>query len=133
MPVSLEGHEKRLSRLEKKDEHYEERFSRLHKKIDENEQKSEEETKRIFQSLDDIKSGQHSQELTNQKMNFTLDTINRERELDRENREKKEEEKKQHEKESRNDIKQIKLLILGAILTLGTTFIGSLVRMWLGI
>lgn len=39
----------------------------------------EEDNKKIFSSLDDIKKGQHSQDLVNQKMNFTLDSINRER------------------------------------------------------
>lgn len=122
MPASLEGHEKRLSRLEKKDEHYEERFSRLHKKIDENEKKSEEETKRIFDALDDIKNGQHSQELVNQKMIFTLDSINRERELD-----------KEAKKESRNDMRKIKYWSLGLIGTVATSLVVAAIRMWIGI
>lgn len=122
MPASLEGHEKRLSRLEKKDEHYEERFSRLHKKIDENEKKSEEETRKIFDALDDIKNGQHSQELVNQKMNFTLDSINRERELD-----------KEAKKESRNDMKKIKYWSLGLIGTVATSLVVAAIRMWIGI
>lgn len=122
LPASLEGHEKRLSRLEKKDEHYEERFSRLHKKIDENEKKSEEETRKIFDALDDIKTGQHSQELVNQKMNFTLDSINRERELDQETK-----------KENRQDMKKLKYWMLGLIGTLGTSLLLALIRTWLGI
>ena len=122
MPTSLEGHEKRLSRLERKDEHYEERFSRLHKKIDENEKKSEEETRKIFDVLDDIKTGQHSQELVNQKMNFTLDSINRERELDKETK-----------KENRQDMKKMKYWMLGLIGTLGTSLLLALIRTWLGI
>ncbi|CAM4129745.1 DUF2951 family protein [Jeotgalicoccus halotolerans] len=122
MPASLEGHEKRLSRLERKDEHYEERFSRLHKKIDENEKKSEEETKRIFDVLDEIKTGQHSQELVNQKMNFTLDSINREREID-----------KEAKKENRQDMKKLKYWMLGLIGTLGTSLLVALIRTWLGI
>lgn len=133
MPMSLEGHEKRLSRLEKKDEHYEERFSRIHKKIESTETKFEEETKRIFDVMDEIKRGQHSQELVNQKMNFTLDTINREREIDKEEKEKREKEQKEAEKESRKDVKQIKYIIYGMIATVGATFIGSLIRLWLGI
>lgn len=39
----------------------------------------EENDDKIFDSLDEIKNTQHSQNLINQKMDFTLDSINRER------------------------------------------------------
>ncbi|MDU0431243.1 DUF2951 family protein, partial [Staphylococcus chromogenes] len=47
----------------------------------------EENDDKIFDSLDEIKNTQHSQNLINQKMDFTLDSINREREIDKENKE----------------------------------------------
>ncbi|MEJ7437956.1 DUF2951 family protein, partial [Staphylococcus warneri] len=37
----------------------------------------EDNDEKIFASLEQIKDGQHNQELINQKMNFTLDSINR--------------------------------------------------------
>lgn len=122
MPNTPDGHERRLGRLEKKDEHYEERFNRIHQKIDENEKKAKEDTDRLFHSLEEIKTGQHSQELTNQKMNFTLDSINRERELD-----------KEAKKEQRNDMKKIKYWSLGLIGTVATSMIVAALRLWLGI
>ncbi|HEC2155305.1 DUF2951 family protein [Staphylococcus delphini] len=82
----------------------------------------EEDNKKIFSSLDDIKKGQHSQELVNQKMNFTLDSINRERELN-----------KEKDEESRKDFKQIKYLLLGTVATLGSSLLLALLRSWLGI
>lgn len=47
----------------------------------------EENDDKIFDSLNEIKNTQHSQNLINQKMDFTLDSINREREIDKENKE----------------------------------------------
>lgn len=132
MSMSLESHDKRITRLEKKDEHFEERFSRIHSKIDENEKKSDEQTKKIFESLDTIKDGQHSQDLVNQKMDFTLNSINRERELDAEDKKKRIEERKEAERESRRDLKQMKYLSFGMIGTVGTSLIVALVRTWLG-
>ncbi|MCE3399461.1 DUF2951 family protein, partial [Staphylococcus aureus] len=46
----------------------------------------EDNDEKIFSSLEQIKDGQHNQNLVNQKMNFTLDSINRERELEKENK-----------------------------------------------
>lgn len=122
MSLSLESHEKRLTRLEKKDEHFEERFSRVHNKIDENEKKANEETKKIFDVLDDIKKGQHSQDLVNQKMDMTLDSINRERETEKETK-----------KEQRKDFKQIKYLFIGMVGTVGTSVLVAAIRLWIGI
>ena len=48
----------------------------------------EDNDEKIFASLEQIKDGQHNQELINQKMNFTLDSINREREIDKESKKK---------------------------------------------
>lgn len=82
----------------------------------------EEDNKKIFSSLDDIKKGQHSQDLVNQKMNFTLDSINRERELN-----------KEKEKESRKDFKQVKYLLIGTVATIGSSLLLAFLRSWLGI
>lgn len=82
----------------------------------------EEDNKKIFSSLDDIKKGQHSQELVNQKMNFTLDSINRERELN-----------KKKDEESRKDFKQVKYLLLGTVATIGSSLLLAFLRSLLGI
>ena len=42
---------------------------------------------KLHNSLKEIEKGQHTQEIINVKMNYTLDSINREREIERENRE----------------------------------------------
>lgn len=47
-------------------------YERRIKRLEDNDEK-------IFNSLEQIKDGQHNQNLINQKMNFTLDSINRER------------------------------------------------------
>ena len=72
--------------------------------------------------MDDIKKGQHSQDLVNQKMNFTLDSINRERELN-----------KEKEKESRKDFKQVKYLLIGTVATIGSSLLLAFLRSLLGI
>lgn len=82
----------------------------------------EEDNKKILSSLDDIKKGQHSQDLVNQKMNFTLDSINRERELN-----------KKKDEESRKDFKQVKYLLLGTVATIGSSLLLAFLRSLLGI
>lgn len=57
-------------------------YERRIKRLEDNDEK-------IFNSLEQIKDGQHNQSLINQKMNFTLDSINRERELESQNKKKK--------------------------------------------
>ncbi|MBF0770300.1 DUF2951 family protein [Staphylococcus warneri] len=92
-----EDYERRITRLEKNDE-------------------------KIFDSLEQIKDGQHNQNLVNQKMNFTLDSINRERELERENK-----------KENQKNIKDIKMWVLGLVGTIVGSLIIALLRMIFGI
>lgn len=133
LPQSLEGHDRRLSRLEERDKTIDQRIQNVHTKMDEHKTIVEKDIKRISSTLDEIKNGQHSQQLVNQKMDFTLDSINREREREKEDREKREQEQQDSEKESRKDVKQIKYIIYGMIATVGATFIGSLIRLWLGI
>lgn len=133
MPNTPQGHENRITRLEKKDEHYEERFNRIHKKIDENERKAKEDSEKLFKSLDDIKQGQHSQELINQKMDFTLETINRDRERETEYKREERERQEREDKERRMDVKKVKYWSLGLIGTVITSLVIAALRMWLGI
>ncbi|PTI21309.1 DUF2951 family protein [Staphylococcus warneri] len=90
-------YERRIRRLEKNDE-------------------------KIFDSLEQIKDGQHNQNLVNQKMNFTLDSINRERELEKENK-----------KENQKNIKDIKMWVLGLVGTIFGSLIIAVLRMFFGI
>ena len=85
-------------------------------------QRLEDNDEKIFASLEEIKDGQHSQELINQKMTFTLDSINRERQIDQENK-----------KENKKNIKEVKMLMLGTIFTIASTLIVTIIRMILGI
>ncbi|AAX91384.1 DUF2951 family protein [Staphylococcus phage EW] len=72
----------------------------------------ESDVKEIKNSLVQIKEGQHKQDLVNQKMDLTLDSINRERELDKESKE-----------ANRKNIREVKMWILGLV----GTIVGSLV------
>lgn len=89
--------ERRVNRLEKNDE-------------------------KIFSSLEEIKDGQHNQNLVNQKMNFTLDSINRERENEKETK-----------KENQKNIKDIKMWVLSLVGTIFGSLIIALLRMVFGI
>ncbi|MEB7365447.1 DUF2951 family protein [Staphylococcus borealis] len=82
----------------------------------------EDNDERIFTSLEQIKDGQHNQELINQKMNFTLDSINREREIDKESK-----------KENRKNIKEMKRLMLGMVFSVAGSIIFAVIRMVFGI
>lgn len=90
-------HERRIERLEQNDE-------------------------KIFNSLEEVRKGQHTQELVNQKMDFTLDSINRERQIEKENKE-----------ENKKQFSQLKWLILGTMATLFGSLILAVIRSWLGI
>ncbi|PNZ88673.1 DUF2951 family protein [Staphylococcus devriesei] len=85
-------------------------------------QKLEDNDEKIFTSLEQIKDGQHNQDLINQKMNFTLDSINRERRIDQENK-----------KENKKNIKEVKMLTLGTVFTIASTLIVTILRMVFGI
>lgn len=82
----------------------------------------EDNDERIFASLEQIKDGQHNQELINQKMNFTLDSINREREIDKESK-----------RENRKNIKEMKRLMLGMGFSVAGSIIFAVIRMVFGI
>ncbi|QEX32041.1 DUF2951 family protein [Staphylococcus lugdunensis] len=82
----------------------------------------EDNDEKIFTFLEQIKDGQHNQNLVNQKMNFTLDSINRERELDQENK-----------KENKKNIKEIKMWVLGLVGTIVGSLIVAILRIVFGI
>ncbi|WP_436871468.1 DUF2951 family protein [Staphylococcus pseudoxylosus] len=77
---------------------------------------------KIFTSLEQIKDGQHNQNLVNQKMDFTLESINRERELEKESK-----------KENQKNIKDIKMWVLGLVGTIMGSLIIAVLRMVFGI
>ncbi|UXS76378.1 DUF2951 domain-containing protein [Staphylococcus chromogenes] len=82
----------------------------------------EENDDKIFDSLDEIKNTQHSQNLINQKMDFTLDTINREREIDKDNKE-----------ANRKNIREVKMWILGLVGTIAGSLVIAVLRTLFGI
>ncbi|MDW4372974.1 DUF2951 family protein [Staphylococcus saprophyticus] len=82
----------------------------------------EDNDEKIFSSLEQIKDGQHNQNLVNQKMDFTLESINRERELEKENK-----------KENQKNIKDIKMWVLGLVGTIVGSLIIALLRLLFGI
>lgn len=82
----------------------------------------EDNDEKIFSSLEQIKDGQHNQNLVNQKMDFTLESINRERELEKENK-----------KENQKNIKDIKMWVLGLVSTIVGSLIIAVLRMVFGI
>lgn len=90
-------------------------YERRIKRLEDNDEK-------IFNSLEQIKDGQHNQNLINQKMNFTLDSINRERELESQNK-----------KENQKNIKDIKMWVLGLVGTIISTLIITTVKMIFGL
>lgn len=82
----------------------------------------EDNDEKIFSSLEQIKDGQHNQNLVNQKMDFTLESINRERELEKESK-----------KENQKNIKDIKMWVLGLVGTIIGSLIIAVLRMVFGI
>ncbi|PTF04396.1 hypothetical protein BUY45_03990 [Staphylococcus devriesei] len=90
-------------------------YDRRLKRLEDNDEK-------IFNSLEQIKDSQHNQNLVNQKMNFTLDSINRERENE-----------KEQKQENQKNIKDIKMWVLGLVGTIFGSLIIALLRMVFGI
>ncbi|WP_411844436.1 DUF2951 family protein [Salinicoccus sp. HZC-1] len=131
--MSLEGHDRRLSRLEERDKKYDDKFETLNKKIDENEKKAQEDYKRLFSSMEEIKNGMHSQELINQKMNFTLDSINKERAADIEAKREREEKDEKIKDEQRKNTRKVVWSFFGLAGTIITSLIISALRLWIGI
>ncbi|MCS4487184.1 DUF2951 domain-containing protein [Staphylococcus americanisciuri] len=82
----------------------------------------EENDEKIFDSLEQIKDAQHGQNLINQKMDFTLDAINRERENDHERK-----------KENNRNIREMKMWVLGLVGTVIGSLVIAFLRILLGI
>ncbi|WP_432368770.1 DUF2951 family protein [Staphylococcus chromogenes] len=82
----------------------------------------EENDEKIFNSLEQIKDAQHGQNLINQKMDFTLDTINREREIDKENKE-----------TNKKNIREMKMYVIGLVGTIVGSLIIAILRTVFGI
>ena len=81
----------------------------------------EDNDEKIFNSLEQIKDGQHNQNLINQKMNFTLDSINRERI------------RISKQKKKIKNIKDIKMWVLGLVGTIAGSLIVAVLRMFFGV
>jgi len=123
--VSSEGNqdiERRVGILEDKDRYNDKRLRNIERTMKEDRKEINESIEKLHNSLKEIEKGQHTQEITNVKMNYTLDSINREREIEKENKE-----------ESRKEFKQLRWLIIGTIFTLLSSLILAAIRSWLGI
>lgn len=114
--------ERRVGLLEEKDRYNDKRFRQIEKTAKQDRVEVDETITKLYESMREIEKGQHTQELTNQKMDFTLDSINREREIEKQNKE-----------DSRREFKQLKWLITGTVATLLGSLILAFVRSWLGI
>lgn len=122
--LSVEGTkdiERRVNILEDKDRYNDKRFRTIENTMKEDRKEVYESIEKLHNSLREIERGQHTQELTNQKMDFTLDSINKERETER-----------LHKEESKKQFNQLKWLILGTIFSIIGTFVWTSIKMWLG-
>lgn len=113
--------ERRVNILEDKDRYNDKRFRTIENTMKEDRKEVYESIEKLHNSLREIERGQHTQELTNQKMDFTLDSINKERETER-----------LHKEESKKQFNQLKWLILGTIFSIIGTFVWTSIKMWLG-
>ncbi|MBF7019612.1 DUF2951 family protein [Staphylococcus sp. 18_1_E_LY] len=114
--------EQRLGVLEEKDRYNDRRFRDIEEKVKEDKRDTDGTVKKLYTSLEEIKQSQHTQEKTNLKMDYTLNSINREREIERENK-----------KQSQKDFKQLRFMMLGTVATLFGSLLLALIRSWLGI
>lgn len=114
--------EQRLGVLEEKDRYNDRRFRDIEEKVKEDKRDTDGTVKKLYTSLEEIKQSQHAQEKTNLKMDYTLNSINREREIERENK-----------KQSQKDFKQLRFMMLGTVATLFGSLLLALIRSWLGI
>ena len=114
--------EQRLGVLEEKDRYNDRRFRDIEEKVKEDKRDTDGTVKKLYTSLEEIKQSQHTQEKTNLKMDYTLNSINREREIEREKK-----------KQSQKDFKQLRFMMLGTVATLFGSLLLALIRSWLGI
>lgn len=107
--------ERRVGILEDKDQYNDTRFRKIENAQQEDRQHFRDSIEKINDSLREIERGQHSQELTNQKMNMTLDAVNKERE------------------DSKKRFSRLSWLIISGIATIMTSAVWATLRLWLGI
>lgn len=120
--VGTKDIERRVGILEDKDRHNDKRFRKIEEVQKEDRDNFKDSIEKLYNSLEQIKQSQHTQELTNQKMDFTLDSIHRERDIEKENKE-----------QSQKDFKQLRFMMLGTVATLFGSLLLALIRSWLGI
>jgi len=120
--VETKDIERRVGILEDKDRYNDRRFKKIEEVQKEDRDNFKESIEKLYNSLEEIKQSQHTQEKTNLKMDYTLNTINRERELEKENK-----------KQSQKDFKQLRFMMLGTVATLFGSLLLALIRSWLGI
>lgn len=114
--------ERRVNILEDKDRYNDKRFRNIEKMQKEDRENFRESIEKLYDSLREIERGQHTQELTNQKMDFTLDSINKERESE-----------KQNKQETKKQFNQLKWLIIGTVFSILGSLAWTSLRMLLGI
>ncbi|WP_259343238.1 DUF2951 family protein [Staphylococcus gallinarum] len=122
--MSSEGNqdiERRVGILEDKDRYNDKRLRNIENTIKEDRKEINESIEKLHNSLKEIEKGQHTQEITNVKMNYTLDSINREREIEKENRE-----------ENKKQFQQLKWLIIGTIFSILGSLIWTSIKMLVG-
>lgn len=113
--VETKDIERRVHILEDKDRYNDKRFRKIEDTQQEDRQHFRDSIEKINDSLREIERGQHSQELTNQKMNITLDAVNKERE------------------DSKKRFSRLSWLIISGIITILTSAAWAGLRMWAGL
>lgn len=107
--------ERRVGALEDKDKFNDKRFRKIEETQQKDRQYFRDSIEKVNDTLREIERGQHSQELTNQKMNMTLDEVNKERE------------------DSKKRFSRLSWLIIGGIVTITTSAVWAGLRMILGL
>lgn len=107
--------ERRVGILEDKDRYNDKRLRKIEEVQKEDRKNFQNSIEKLHDSLKEIERGQHTQELTNQKMDFTLDAINKERE------------------DNKKLFNKLTWLIISGIFTIITSVIYAAIRMWIGL
>ncbi|MGW7906334.1 hypothetical protein ACWEXP_01010 [Staphylococcus pseudoxylosus] len=107
--------ERRVGILEDKDRYNDKRLRKIEEAQKEDRKNFQNSIEKLYDSLKEIERGQHTQELTNQKMDFTLDSINKERE------------------DNKKLLNKLTWLIISGIFTIVTSIVYAAIRMWLGL
>lgn len=111
---------RRVGLLEDKDQYNDKRFRTIENSMKQDKKELNDSIKELHDSLKLIEKGQHTQEITNIKMNYTLDSINKDREAELENK-----------KENKKDIKQIKVIVITAAVSFSFTLIMAFIQQFL--